>query len=43
MKEKDKTPEQLRNAELGNLQEKYFQIMIVRMIQDLREKNGATD
>ena len=36
MKEKDKTPEkQLNEVEIGNLPEKEFRIMIVKMIQDL--------
>ena len=36
MKEQDKTQEkQLNEAEIGNLQEKEFRIMIVKMIQDL--------
>ena len=36
MKEKDKTPEkQLNEVEIGNLSEKEFRIMIVKMIQDL--------
>ena len=36
MKEQDKTPEkQLNEVEIGNLPEKKFRIMIVKMIQDL--------
>ena len=36
MKEQDKTPEkQLNEVEIGNLPEKEFTIMIVKMIQDL--------
>ena len=36
MKEKDKTPgKQLNEVEIGNLPEKEFRIMIVKMIQDL--------
>ena len=36
MKEQDKTPEkQLNEVERGNLPEKEFRIMIVKMIQDL--------
>ena len=39
MKEQDKTPEeQLNEVELGNLPEKEFRIMIVKMIQDLRKR-----
>ena len=35
MKEQDKTPEkQLDEVEIGNLPEKEFRIMIVKMIQD---------
>ena len=36
MKEQDKTPEtQLNEVDIGNLPEKEFRIMIVKMIQDL--------
>ena len=36
MKEQGKTPEkQLKEVEIGNLPEKEFRIMIVKMIQDL--------
>ena len=36
MKEQDKTPKkQLNEVEIGNLPEKEFRIMIVKMIQDL--------
>ena len=39
MKEQDKTPEkQVNEGEMGNLPEKEFRIMIVKMIQDLRRK-----
>ena len=39
MKEHDKTPEkQLIEVEIGNLPEKEFRIMIVKMIQDLRKR-----
>ena len=42
MKEQDKTPEkQLIEVEIGNLPEKEFRIMIVKMIQDLRERMEA--
>ena len=35
-KEQDKTPEKQQNeVEIGNLPEKEFRIMIVKMIQDL--------
>ena len=39
MKEQDKTPEeQLSAVEIGNLLEKEFRVMIVKMIQNLRNK-----
>ena len=39
MKEQDKTPEkQLKEVEVGNLAEKEYRIMIVKMIQDLRKE-----
>ena len=42
MKEQDKTPEkQLNEMEIGNLPEKEFRIMIVKMIQDLRKQMEA--
>ena len=44
MKGQDKTPEkQLNEVEIGNLLEKEFRIMIVKMIQDLGKKNGGKD
>ena len=44
MKEQDKTPEKLLNeVEIGNPPEKEFRIMIMKMIQDLRKKNGGKD
>ena len=44
MKGQDKTPEkQLNEVEIGNLSEKEFRIMIVKMTQDLGEKNGDND
>ena len=44
MKEQEKTPEkQLNEVEKGNLPEKEFRIMIMKMIQDLGEKNGGKD
>ena len=43
MKEQVKTPEeQLNEVEIGSLLEKAFRVMIVKMIQDLEEKNGGT-
>ena len=42
MKEQDKTPEKnLNKMEIGNLPEKEFRIMIVKMIQDLGKKMEA--
>ena len=42
MKEQDKTPEkQLNEVDTGNLPEKEFRIMIVKMIQDLRKRMEA--
>ena len=42
MKEQDKTPEkQLNKVEIGNLPEKEFRIMIVKMIQDLGKRMEA--
>ena len=39
MKEQVKTPEkQLNEVEIGNLPEKKFRIMIVKMIQDLGKR-----
>ena len=42
MKEQGKTPEkQLNEVEIGNLPEKEFRIMIVKMIQDLWKRMEA--
>ena len=42
MKEQDKTPEkQLNEVEIGNLPEKEFRIIIVKMIQDLGKRMEA--
>ena len=42
MKEQDKTPEKkLNEVEIGNLAEKQFRIMIVKMIQDLGKRMEA--
>ena len=39
IKGQDKTPEkQINEVEIGNLPEKEFRIMIVKMIQDLRKR-----
>ena len=41
MKGQDKIPgKQLNEVEMGNLPEKEFRIMIVKMIQDCGERNG---
>ena len=41
-KEQDKNPqEQLNEVEIGNLPEKEFRVMIVKMIQDLRKMMAA--
>ena len=42
MKEQGKTPEkQLNEVEIGNLPEKEFKVMIVKMIQDLGKRMEA--
>ena len=42
MKEQDTAPEkQLNEVEIGNLPEKEFRIMTVKMIQDLRKRMEA--
>ena len=41
MKEQDKSPEELSEMKIGNLLEKEFRIMIVKMIQDLRKRTEA--
>ena len=42
MKGQDKIPEKpLNEVEIGNLPEKEFRIMIVKMIQDLRKRTEA--
>ena len=42
LKEQDKTPEkQLNEVEIGNLPEKEFRILIVKMIQDLGKRMEA--
>ena len=42
MKKQDKTPEkQLNEVEIGNIPEKEFIIMIVKMIQDLGKRMEA--
>lgn len=38
-KEQDKTPEEkLSEAEMGNLHEKKFKVMIIKMIKELRRR-----
>ena len=42
VKEEDKTPEkQLNEVEIGNLPEKEFRIMVVKMIQDFGKRMEA--
>ena len=41
MKEQDKTPKKLNELEIGNLPEKEFRIMIMKMIQDLGRRMEA--
>ena len=42
MKEQDKTPEeQLSEVEIGNLPEKEFRVVIVKMVQDLGKRMEA--
>ena len=42
MKEQDKTPEeQLSEVKIGNLPDKEFRVMIVKMIQDLGKRMEA--
>ena len=42
MKEKDKTPEkQLHELEIGNLPEKEFRKIVVKIIQDLGKRTEA--
>ena len=41
MKEQDKSPEELSEVKIGNLLEKEFRIMIVKMIRDLRKRTEA--
>ena len=44
VKEQDKCPpNQTKEEEIGNLPDKEFRIMIVKMIQNLEKKNGVTD
>ena len=40
-KEQDKTPEQLSEVEIGNMPEKEFRAMTVKMIQDLGKRMKA--
>ena len=42
MKEQDKTPEeQISEMEIGNLPEKQFRVMMVKIIQDLKKRMDA--
>ena len=44
VKEQDKCPpNQRKEEEIGNLLDKEFQVMIVKMIQNLKNKNVVTD
>ena len=44
VKEQDKCPpNQTKVEEIGNLPDNEFQIMIVKMIQNLKNKNVVTD
>ena len=36
-------PNQTKDEEIGNLPEKEFRIMIIKLIQNLEKKNGVTD
>ena len=38
MKEQDKTPEELSEVEIGNLPDKDFKVMMVKMIRELRRR-----
>ena len=44
VKEHEKCPpNQTQEEEIGNLSEKDFRIMIIKMIQNLEKKNGVTN
>ena len=44
VKEHEKCPpSQIKVEEMGNLPEKEFRIMIIKMIQNLEKQNGVTD
>ena len=40
-KEQDKNPQEQLNEEIGNIPEKEFRVMIVKMIQNLRKRVEA--
>ena len=42
MKDQDKSPEKLEEVEIGNLPEKEFRIMILKMTQDPRKRMEGT-
>ena len=43
-KDQDETPEQLSELEIAKLPEKEFKIIIIiKLIQDIRKKNGDKD
>ena len=42
MKEKEKTlEEELRDVEIGNLPEKEFRVMIIKMVKELRRRMNS--
>ena len=41
MKEQDKTPEQLSEVETGNVPEKEFRVLTVKITEDLRKRREA--
>ena len=44
VKEHEKCPpNQTKEEKIGNLPEKEFRIMIIKIIQNLEKKNGVTD
>ena len=43
MKEKDKTPEELSEMEIGNLPKKEFRVVIIKDDQITWEENGCTE
>ena len=43
IKDQDKTPEELSEMEIGNLPEKEFRVMIVKMNRKRRQEVGCTE